>query len=546
MTHHGKADASVADEDRRALLKGALALTALSAGGPAFAQRAMPSPVVETQYGKLQGVQADGALHFYGIPYGAPTGGANRFMPPRKPAPWTGVRQAAEFGQISPQTRGGAAFERSLMGFVNIPPKAGEGEDCLNLNIWTPAADGAKRPVMVWLHGGGYATGSGSKPTYNGAKLVAQGDVVAVNVTHRLNLFGYTYLGGVAGDDFAHSGIAGIMDIVLALEWVRDNIERFGGDPAKVMIYGESGGGGKVSTLLAMPSARGLFRCAAVQSGSTIFQPERPEADLTARGFMKALGLRPDQIREMQQMPVAQIVQGLIDYQKTTPGGFAPVVDGSVLPENPCYPGAPALSRDVPVLMGTTRTEMSAFLRDDPTVFQMDEAALRTRLAQLLPAPRVGEALALYRKRYPDAAPSEIFMLIGTDSNFRKNCQRMADARAAAGGAPTYMYNLTYETSYMNGQLHSPHYLDCPLIFQSYELPGLKEYIGMSPRVAEMGRIMARTWTNFAHTMTPQVPGGPEWKPYTLAGRETMRLNLESRLENDPEGELRRYWQRMA
>ncbi len=532
---------------RRKVLTSTLALAAVSiADKSAFATPASSSPVVATEAGRVQGTAADGVLHFYGIPYGAPTGGENRFMPPKKPTSWTGVRQAVDFGQICPQSREGAAFEHGLFAFINIPPKAGEGEDCLNLNLWTPAADNAKRPVMVYLHGGGYATGSGSKPDLNGAKLAREGDVVSVNITHRLNAFGYTYLGGVGGEAFAHSGTVGIMDIVLALEWVRDNIDRFGGDPAKVMVFGESGGGGKISALLAMPSAHGLFRGAAIQSGATLFLPETQEADAQTRAFMNALGLRPNQVRELQMMPARQLTDGYLDFVKGNPGAFTPVVDGSVLPTNPCYPVAPALSRDIPLLVGTNRTETAAFLREDPTVFSLDESGLRKRLQDTVASPLIERTAALYRRLYPKASCGELYLLITSDRSARKNCLRMADARAAQKSAPTYVYNLAFETSYMNGQLHSPHYEDVPLIFQSYNLPGLDEFIGRSPQVQEMGRILSQIWINYARTGVPQAPGIPTWKPYTLEQRETMILNVESRLAADPMGETRGYWERNA
>ena len=305
--------------DRRRLLQASLAVAAGSIGTAAFADEAAPSPVVVTEAGRVQGFQADGVQHFLGVPYGAPTGGPNRFMPPQKPAPWTEVRPATAYGPVSPQLSPSAPPGSGPLGHMHDPPPAGQSEDCLNLNIWTPGADGAHRPVMFWIHGGGYFNGSGSMAVYNGAKLARRGDVVVINVTHRLNVLGYTYLGEAGGEAFAHSGIVGIMDIVQALEWVRDNIDRFGGDPGKVMIFGESGGGGKVSTLLAMPSARGLFRNAIIESGSNIFLPERPEAATVAGDFMARVGLGPDQARALQAIPLWRLMAGYFNFAGRRP-----------------------------------------------------------------------------------------------------------------------------------------------------------------------------------------------------------------------------------
>src|SRR5579862_959325 len=256
--------------DRRTLTAGALAAALAPAvlAGPATAQGRAAEAVVETTAGKVRGVLADGAYGFMGVPYGASTAGANRFMPPQKPAPWAGVREAPKTRVIAPQTNPkvpppppGSIFS------IIRESNADESEDCLNVCVWTPRIDDAKRPVMVWLHGGGYSSGSGSNPTYYGGKLAARGDVVVVNVTHRLNVLGFTYLGELAGAPFAASGNAGVLDMLAALQWVRDNIERFGGDPGKVTIFGESGGGGKVASLLAMPAAKGLFHRAIMESG---------------------------------------------------------------------------------------------------------------------------------------------------------------------------------------------------------------------------------------------------------------------------------------
>src|SRR5579864_8298929 len=323
----------------------AAAVTAARMTGPLFFD-------AETTSGRVRGMATTGIKIFRGIPYGADTGGRNRFMPPRKPAAWTGARNGIGYGPISPQTAAGLRSDYSqLIQWDKHIGAGGMSEDCLSLNVWTPGVnDNGKRAVLVSFHGGGWATGSGNGPMYDGGQLALLGDVVVVTVNHRLASFGYTHLAAVgAPEEFKFAGVCGVMDMVASLEWVRDNIAAFGGDPSRVMIFGQSGGGSKTSTLLGTPAAKGLFHRAAIQSGSTLRITERADAEKSADQFLKQLGLTRARVAEIRRLPWEQLLQA----QVASRGTFTPVLDGAYLPHHPFDPGAPPESRDVPVIIST-------------------------------------------------------------------------------------------------------------------------------------------------------------------------------------------------
>ena len=378
---------------------------------PAHATR---SPVVETASGRVVGVTSDGVHVFKGIPYGASTAGANRFMPPRKPEPWTGVREAIAYAGRSPQAP--AAAQRpelaTVWGPVDTLPV---GEDCLTLHVWTPALDNSKRPVMVWLHGGAFSYGSANSPRYDSTNLARRNDVVVVAVNHRLNIFGHLDLSQIGGERFAQSGNAGVLDLVAALEWVREHAARFGGDPGNVTIFGQSGGGGKVSALLAMPRAKGLFHKAIIQSGASVRFAERERTTRLADAVLKHLGLRADQLDALQALPLERLQEAVAPAQATLPRpryplldryNFGPVIDGSVLPSHPFDPAAPALSDDVPMLIGGTKDESAIFLAPDDAVWNrtITEDDLRKRIAAVA-GDATDSLLAYYKRRDPAASP---------------------------------------------------------------------------------------------------------------------------------------------
>ena len=330
--------------------------------------------VVETTAGKVRGGIADGVHIFRGVPYGASTEGDGRFMPPRPPANWSGVRDTLEYGYGSPQTPYNLERPSGISWFTPFWP-AEQSEDCLRLNVWTPALDGGKRPVLVWFHGGGYSRGSGASSSYDGINMASRGDVVSVTVNHRLNVFGYAGLGELLGSDFVHAGNAGMLDLVLSLEWVRDNVERFGGDPENVLIFGESGGGAKVSTLLAMPGAAGLFHRAVIQSGPALRVETTTNATRTAQYLLDELDLGPRDIDALRRVPTQRLLEAgnAATARAAREGGgrgFRPVI-GPDIPDHPFDPIGPEFSATVPVMIGSNRHERTLFVANDIELFEL-------------------------------------------------------------------------------------------------------------------------------------------------------------------------------
>ena len=490
------------------------------------------SPIVETTSGKVRGVIQGGVHIFRGIPYGASTAGSNRFMSPRKPEPWTGVRDAFQNGPTAPQLNGPI---NPLI--LNHTPTAPKGEDCLVINVFTPGVnDGKKRPVMVWLHGGGFAAGAGTPLAFDGSDLARTGDVVMVAVNHRLNILGYLYLADLGGEKYADSGNVGLLDIVAGLEWVRDNIAHFGGNPGNVTLFGQSGGGLKISHLLAMPPARGSFHKAIIESGSALKGISREEANKTTERILAKLGVQKDQVDELQKLPVDRLLSA-IDTRGSAPGtapfALGPVVDGRSLPRDPFDPTAPEISADVPLIIGSVNTEGTFFTPPDSPLFSLDEAGMRARLAT-----RYGEAadklIELYRKETPNATPSQIYFLI---TAYPAAAITQAERKVTQGKAPVFMYLFTWETPVEGGRRFSPHTVELPFVFNNVvEQP---EEVGTGPDLQPLADKVSGAWTAFARTGVPSAAGVHKWLPYTANERATMIINNEWKLVNDPRREVR-------
>jgi para-nitrobenzyl esterase len=492
--------------------------------------------IAQTAHGAVQGLVSEGIRQFKGVPYGAPTGGANRLAPPRPPAPWAGVRECFGYGPASPQvpTPASLAYGR-LIQFDLAVAQGGMGEDCLRLNIWTPGLDdGVRRPVLVSLHGGGFAIGSGSASIYDGATLARMGDVVVVTVNHRLASLGFLNLvdAGAPEDEFAFAGVAGVMDLVAALEWVRDNIAGFGGDPSNVTIFGQSGGGWKTSVLLATPAARGLFHRAAIQSGSLLRLATREQAAPLAAAFISALGLSPGEAHKVRDLPWQDLLRA-----QTAIGAlaFTPVLDGRYLTRHPFDPGAPDDSAEIPLLISTTLDDAGLF----STEFDLSEADLLARLQTQHGSGAGAALLALYRASWPDKSPYLLLAQMTTDAGFRRFAHLQAERKAAQGRAPVWTWLWEWESPGFDGRFGAVHAMDVAATFANEREAILG---GGTARAAEMCRGLSSAWINFARTGDPNTPELPAWPAFCLDRRQTLILGPDTRIIADPYPEIRAFW----
>jgi len=496
------------------------------------------APVARTEYGQVRGSVEDGINVFKGIRYGADTA-STRFQAPAEPAPWDGVQDALAYGNSCPQIPTGSGG--GLFDSWRPQPSPPLSEDCLFLNVWTPAlADGKKRPVMVWFHGGGFASGNGSSNAYDGVRLAKRGDVVVVTVNHRLNFFGYLYLGEY-GERFADSGNAGILDLVASLEWVRDNIESFGGDPDNVLIFGESGGGAKVSVLMAMEAAEGLFHRAVVQSGPALTIAPKEEAAEAGAAVVEKLGLDADTIGQILTMPTAKIEEAAREVARSTnlSPGARPVLDGRNFTRHPFADGAPPQSKDVPLLIGTTRTENSLLIgAREPATFDLTWETLPAALQERFPSIDAEAVVQKYRELHPDIDAPELFFTATTDAGFLNRSIELADQKAKQNGAPVYFYLLNWDTPVDGGKWLSPHALEIGMVFDN--VAKSESMSGTGPEPQKIADMMSEAWLAFAHSGNPNHEGIPEWPAYTVDERPTMVFDLEPQVINDPHGEQRK------
>ncbi|WKL57325.1 carboxylesterase family protein [Asticcacaulis sp. ZE23SCel15] len=517
---------------RRQIIGGAVALGAATAHGQA--RSASPTlPIAPTWFGRLRGRTERNIHVFKGIRYGADTA-PNRFQPPRPPQPWTGVRDAFDYGPACPQ--------RSAKGAVS--------EDCLFLNIWTPALnDGGKRPVLVYLHGGAHASGDGSSPLYDGVNLATRGDVVVVTLNHRLNVFGYGYfarLGAAVGDDdFDYSGNVGHLDIIQALTWVRDNIAEFGGDPSNVTLFGQSGGGGKIVGLMAMRAADGLYRQCLTMSGQHVTASAPLNATRRAEAYLKTINLTPDQVSQLKTLPVDALVRALdtpdpiVARDKVL---FAATLDFKTLYRHPFYPDAPEETAQVPLIIGNTLHETAAFMRDAMIANDTTWETLPARLAKEMLVDMSPEyIIAHYRQWYPNMTPTEVLRAAATAGRSWRPHIIQAEARGAKS-TPTWMYQLDFGSPLHGGRLGAYHGYDIGLIFDNVHVPEANvgttpEQIAAAQNVAD---ILSTLLIQFARTGDPHTALIPEWPRYELAKRATLIVDQTPRIDNDPRAQERR------
>lgn len=494
--------------------------------------------VAQTANGKVAGYIQDGVTIFKGIPYAK----ANRFEAPVQADSWEGIRSCRQYGPVSPQgARSGWANDEIAFAF-NWNDGV-QGEDCLRLNVWTPALDSRKRPVMVWLHGGGYSAGSGQElPSYDGTSLAFAEDVVVVSINHRLNVLGFLDLSAY-GETYAKSANAGLLDIVASLKWVRDNIAAFGGDPSNVTIFGQSGGGGKVTTLLATPCAKGLFHKAIVQSGSMLRTMESKYSRKIGIATVRNLGLDASSIDKISEVPYGELLAAgekaiaQVKAEADRDGvasfifGWAPTVDGSVLPSQPFDPQAPAISAEIPMIIGTTRHEFSM-----TTYVPALRNAGREEVIGILKG-RYGEGterfLELFAKAYPGSKPAD---MLDADFVFRPGAIEQALRKSLQGAAPVYMYMFNWESPVLDGILRSTHCMEIPFVFNNADRHA--SMTGGGAQAMELASKMSHCWAEFARCGKPSAEGLPEWEPFEAEKRAVMFFDNTCKMSYSHDKEL--------
>lgn len=528
---------------RRRSLLGAAAAGALGWSGIARAVTESDIfPVVETSNGKLRGLVSGGVNVFKGVRYGADTAGANRFMPPAPVVPWAGVHDATAYGNYAPQFPADRRRAYADLIMYDLQP-GGMGEDCLVLNLWTPTlAKAARRPVLVHLHGGGYYAGSGNSPQFDGEMLARFGDAVVVTLNHRLGAFGFLDLAEAGGERYAQSGAVGMLDIVAALGWVKQNIASFGGDPSRVLVFGQSGGGAKTSVLMAMPSARGLFHRAGVMSGS-VLRVATPQGSAAATGtFLGHLGIEKASLQRLQTLPFHQLLAAQVTMEDAdrakgeAPRAFSPVLDGTAIARHPFDPDAPAVSADVPMIVSTVLDERSYRKAN----FDLDEAGLR-QYAEAVAGGDAARVLAMYRDEDPTATPFVLQARIDTDMTFRKTALVQSARKAAAGAAPVYTYLWKVPSPAYGARYGSPHGTDIGPSLHDIR-NGLNGPTAESVRLADQ---LASAWVSFAATGDPNNARTPRWPAHTLAARGTLVFEgtpAGTRAQDDPRKPFREYW----
>jgi para-nitrobenzyl esterase len=487
------------------------------------------SCVADTSKGAVEGRLKDGVLLFAGIPYAAPPIGDRRFKEAAPHDGWQGVRSAQKFGPAAPQVPSGGLTDNASVNWK---------EDCLTLNISTPALDNGGRPVMVWIHGGGFRTGQGAIPWYNGAGFAKNGDIIVVSINYRMGALGFTDLSRY-GAQFNTSGINGILDQIKALEWVRDNIHNFGGDPEQVTIAGESAGAFSVATLLGSPRAAGLFKGAIPQSGGAQHTLTAEEGRKVTDLFLKAMG--SERIDDLMNASAERILEAQQEVDKLARdrldgsnllggfvGPFYPVVGNEVLPQDPLTAIRAGQGATVAVLTGSNADETTLWGYGD-----VDEEKLRRTANQFGGGDQL---LTAYRKAIPDASAGDLMIAITTDHSFRIPAIRLAEARQGSGNS-TWLYQFCWKSRAMGGRLKATHSLEIPFAFDNLDKPGVDFFLGEGEKPQHVADLMHTVWTEFIRH------GDPGWLPYTPDRRVTMCFDDESTLQENPDAITREAWQ---
>lgn len=532
--------------------------TALSVAGLSVANYAFSNSVIEefvtadTTHGKIKGYREQGVSIFKGVPYAGKTSGERRFRRPAPLEPWAGVREALTLGAPAIQN-----------------PRRNEpapSEDCLFLNVWTPANDNKKRPVMFYSHGGGFVIGSGGSAGQDGANLARHFDVVVVETNHRLGLMGFLYLDELGGADYEGSGNNGMLDIVEGLKWVNKNIVNFGGDPNNVMIWGESGGGAKTSCLYAMPSAAPYFNKASIESGPGVRMTPKEVAAETTLMLLKELNIEPKDWKKLLDVPAADLLamQGKLPqipsfveknknlgFMRRNYGGFSPVVDGKALPYHPFDPNAPDISKNKPLLVGWNEDEWTFFAweRKETDFVKYDFEALHKRFEPTYGA-NTQKIIDTYRKARPNASAADIYIAISSITMMGLGSIDIAEKKAKQGGAPVYLYNFGYKSEMKlpgtDYEMGTPHAMDISFKFNNETAEKPSFFGGAKPEKAIASHNFAELWTNFAKTGKPSAQNAPEWKAYNLQERPTMRIDTKLEVIKDRFKEELNVWREVG
>jgi len=503
------------------------------------------NPVVETTAGKVEGFEKDGFKLFLGVPFAAPPVGDRRWLPPAPLEPWAGVKETRSFVATAPQIIARNPESPLQTGFkvdTSIGTQPDISEDCLHLNIWTPAADNGRRPVMVWIHGGGFTGGTGASPTYNGGVLLKWGDVVVVTINYRVNVFGFLRLVDVTGGRIPSTGNEGMLDQVAALEWVRDNIAAFGGDPGNVTIFGESAGGGSVGALLGMPAARGLFQRAIAQSGSASFLNDVDESNRYAEHFLGALGINENDVDSLRALPMNKVLRGYVKSLPVPRGvrGTMPVVDGEVFPEMPIDSIRAGSADGIPLMAGTTADEWRLWQVMDPGIADLVEGRILGRFGRMMPSLDMTDTVEAYRKalrrRGVPATPTEIYLAVMTARMFWIPTTRMVQAHTRRGN-PGYCYMVTWKSPFRDGMFGACHAIELGFLWGAHDT----DFFGRGPAADALARNMQEAWLAFARTGDPSCEGLGRWSVYG-ARRETMMLGERCEVREAPFEEERSIW----
>lgn len=495
------------------------------------------SAVVKTASGTVQGEVRNGVVRFLGIPYAQSIAGKNRFAPPKPVTPWQGVRKALSYADDSPQQP--SFISTPVTPAFEPPAYVRPGDDCLALNVWTPRQGGEGLPVMVWLHGGGWTSGSGSCAIYDGENLAGRKDVVVATINHRLGASGLADFSRVLGGLFADSSNLAIRDIIAALTWVHDNISAFGGSPDLVTIFGESGGGWKTATLLGVPSAKGLFHRAIIQSGPLTHFMTPEQADAVANAFLSELGITADTADKLNHLTCHDVmtaeaqVLAAFPMSMQAPGfptGFWPVIDQDIIPGHVFDSKDSPISLDVPLLIGQNGTEFSLFMLADKAAYALDKNMLAQRVAKTFGDAAASKILDTYWHDFPDYNSSTLWFHIFSDYCMGALTSHIMDVRSVPGAAPVFAYRFDWTTPILGGKLYSPHTIEIPFVFDNTSTEAGKVMTGTEQDTAAIADIVSRAWVEFARTGKPAAAGLPEWPAYTVTGRESMHIDTTSRV----------------